>query len=117
MKKIILVIAGFIFAANVMAQDNNYGTQSEKPKNTSYCAMLKDGKMMLMAEGKQVFNDVRLANGTEIKTDGTVIKADKSEAVLKNGDCIDQDGHIIPFDKKAMQENKEGKENEKTDLK
>ena len=69
----------------------------------TYCAILKDGKMMLMAEGKQVNNDVKLADGTIVKIDGTVEKSDKTKITLKNGDCIDQDGNVIPSDKKRTE--------------
>ncbi len=96
MKNLISVIAAGLLVISVAAQD----IQNDAKGGATYCAMLKDGKIMLMAEGKQVNNDVTLANGTIVRTDGTVEKADKTKVTLKNGDCIDQDGNIIPSDKK-----------------
>jgi hypothetical protein len=73
---------------------------SNTQNNPTYCAMLMDGKMILTAEGKQVYASVKLANGTIVRTDCTVVKTDKTKVHLKNGDCVDQDGNIILADKK-----------------
>jgi len=105
MKKIIFVIAAGILAECAMAQSANT-MQNDSQISATYCAMLKDGKMMLMAEGKQVNNEVKLANGTIVKTDGTVEKSDKTKIALKNGECIDQDGNILTSDKKAHEKDK-----------
>jgi uncharacterized protein YdeI (BOF family) len=119
MKKIIVLIAVSIFAAGALAQDYNSKMQNDSKINSTYCAILKDGKMMLMAEGKQVNNDVTLADGTIVKTDGTVMKKDKTQTNLQNGDCIDQDGNIMPLNKKRSTKDKIKEENKdkKTDYK
>jgi len=88
-----------------MAQNTNT-MQNDSQISATYCAMLKDGKMMLMAEGKQVNNQVKLANGTIVKTDGTVEKSDKTKIALKKGECIDQDGNILMSDNKEGQKDK-----------
>jgi len=115
MEKLILVIAISFFSLNAFTQDYGQQTQNDSKMTSAYCAMLKDGKIMLMAEGKQVYSDVKLADGTKVKTDGTVEKSDKTKILLKNGECIDQDGNVIPADRrkserdKLMQENKDKK--------
>ena len=111
MKKLILIIGTWILTVNALAQDDNRKTQNESRNNEAYCALLKDGKIMLLAEGKQVNSDVKLANGTIVKADGTVHKSDKTNIFLKNGDCIDQDGNIIPASKIESEKDKMKEEN------
>ena len=113
MKKLISVIAVLLLVISATARD----IQNDAKGSATYCAMLKDGKIMLMAEGKQVNNNVTLANGTIVKTDGTVEKTDKSKITLKNGDCIDQDGNIIPSDKKRSDKLKEDSKDNKIENK
>lgn len=57
-----------------------------------YCAKLRDGKLIIMYEGTVVTGDVTLENGTQIKTDGSVVKPDGETIVLKDGECIDKKG-------------------------
>lgn len=59
-----------------------------------YCAKMKDGKLVVMHEGKAITGDVFLKNGTTIKPDGTVITKEGVRTVLKEGSCIDADGKI-----------------------
>src|ERR1051325_6053645 len=101
MKKLIVIIAACIFTSGVFAQDYKAENkmQNDKQSNSSYCALLKDGKMTLMKEGKQVNNEVTLSNGFKIRTDATLVKTDRTETVLKNGECVDKDGNIITSQK------------------
>ena len=105
MKKLILFIGACVLAISSMAQTSTVKV-SDTQSNPTYCAMLIDGKTLLTAEGKQVYADVKLANGTIVKTDCTVIKSDKTKLTLNNGDCIDQDGNIILADKKGSEKDK-----------
>ncbi len=63
-----------------------------KSDDTMYCAKLRDGKLVIMHEGAVVTGDVTLENGTQIKTDGSVVKPDGETVVLKDGECIDKKG-------------------------
>ena len=114
-KKIIFVIAACILIVCGEAQTTVI-MQSNSQVNATYCAMLKDGKIMLFAEGKQVNNEVKLANGTIVKTDGTLEKTDNTKVSLKNGDCIDQDGNILPVDKKRSEKDKKTEENKDREM-
>jgi hypothetical protein len=60
-----------------------------------YCARMRDGKMVVLFEGKEITGDVFLKNGSTIKPDGTVITKDGVRFTLKEGQCIDQNGSII----------------------
>jgi len=104
MKKIILILGNFLLTLtlNANAQDNPVKIENDTEDSSLYCVMLMDGKTMLMTEGKQVYTDIKLDNGIIIMTDGTVQKIDKTIISLKNGDCIDQDGNIIPADKRRV---------------
>ncbi len=57
-----------------------------------YCAKMRDGKMVVIFEGKEIGADVFLKNGTTIKPDGTIITKDGVRSSLKEGECIDADG-------------------------
>lgn len=61
------------------------------------CVMMKDGKLHLM-KGTSITGldkNLTLANGTVIKTDGTVKAADGTEMTLKEGEAIDMEGKLI----------------------
>jgi hypothetical protein len=57
-----------------------------------YCAKLRDGKLVIMHEGSILTGDVTLKNGTQIKADGSIVKQDGGTIVLKEGECVDQNG-------------------------
>ena len=59
-----------------------------------YCAVMRDGKMVVLFEGKELSTDVFLKNGTTVKPDGTVITREGVRTSLKEGECIDADGKI-----------------------
>lgn len=59
-----------------------------------YCAQMRDGKMIVLFEGKEISGDVFLKNGTTVKPDGTIISKDGVRMNLKEGQCIDQFGSI-----------------------
>jgi hypothetical protein len=61
---------------------------SQKHNGGEYCAKVKDGKLYVVHHGKQITKDVRLSNGTIIKSNGIVIKRDGSSMVLKDGECM-----------------------------
>jgi hypothetical protein len=98
MKKIIVLITACAFSFTAtMSQDNQKETKMQKQNdaNVKYCATLKDGKISVTQNNKDLGMDVKLANGATVKTDGTIIKADGSQMVLKNGECADNSGNLI----------------------
>jgi hypothetical protein len=63
-------------------------------KTGQYCAVLKDGAIMLMKDGTAVTEPVTLMDGSKITKDGTVLRKDGSKVPLKNEECIDMNGNI-----------------------
>lgn len=61
----------------------------------TYCMNLQDGVTVLMADGQQVTSDVTLKNGMRITAAGKVIRADGTEVILKDKDCVNANGEII----------------------
>lgn len=90
MKSLILIVAS-IFSLNVMAG----GLNPDK-----YCAKTKDGKVIVMHEGKTVTSTVTLTNGVQIMTDGTIVKKDGTKTMIKEGQCADANGDIMKEEKK-----------------
>ena len=68
--------------------------EPKKKHGDKYCAKLKDGKVVVMHQENILTSDVTLGNGTQIKTDGTVIKKDGSRIVMSEGDCVDKEGKL-----------------------
>jgi hypothetical protein len=95
MKKIILVIAVTIFACSAKAQDSPDNTMLRNSPVVKYCAIEKDGKIMMLQNSKELMVDVTLENKTIIKTDGTILKPDGTKQVLKKGECVDNNGTLI----------------------
>jgi len=96
MKKVIVLIAACIFSLSAMAQDyQSDKSQKPTPSSVKYCAKVKDGKIMVMQNDKDLTVDVKLANGTTIKMDGTIVKSDGTQTMLKNGECADNTGMVM----------------------
>jgi len=91
MKKIILLLAVMLISIGVIAwMDEPWN----KDLNNKYCAKMKDGLLRVMHDGEEITVDVTLANGTQIKPDGTVVKKDGTRYLLKEGECVDLEGRI-----------------------
>jgi len=143
MKKIIVLIATFAFAAaNALAQDPYQTTPTDKTQRTSTQPatpaspatpatpaqpqtqpatpatpaqpatpnrqatnvqhqmkdgiVFRDGKLWNIKAGKSmaVDKEATLANGTKVKSDGTVIMKDGTQTTLSEGDYISMDGKL-----------------------
>lgn len=61
--------------------------------------MMQDGKMMMMKAGKptgQMTADMTMANGTKVKTDGSITTKDGGgKAVMKDGQIMMMDGKLM----------------------
>jgi len=90
-KKIILIIFAGSLCFFLVAYDK--GRKPEK-EDDRYCAKMKDGVMKVVHEGEVITMDVLLADGTQVKTDGNIIKKDGTRITLKEGECIDKSGQL-----------------------
>ena|SRR6187401_940977 len=96
MKKLIAIVAGLFLYGSVLAQEQNVVRPSNPdPEKTTYCAVLKDGTMIIMSEGKQVFQDIKLENGFIVRSNAVLVNEEGKETALINGDCVGMDGKII----------------------
>ena len=108
MKKLIVLMTTVIFSLNAVAQDYQDNNKVQK-ENVQYCAKVKDGKTIVMQDKTEIIADVNLANGITIKRDGTVIRPDNSQRVLKNGECIDNKGVMVNPDEMKKEDKTEVK--------
>lgn len=76
-------------ATNVIAVS---GYKQDNPD--LYCAKMRDGKLIVIHDGKELTTDMFLKNGSTIKPDGTVITREGVRTNLKEGECIDGNGKI-----------------------
>jgi hypothetical protein len=64
--------------------------------------MMKDGKVMMIMEGKSMLADkeLTLSNGAKVTVDGTVTMTDGKKMMMKEGDMMTMDGEIMKPDAK-----------------
>lgn len=79
----------------------------DKREAGKFCSVLKDGTMKLEKDGILATKEITLRDGSKITKEGTVLRKDGSNVVLKNGECIDMDGNIqnIPLEKMEEKNN------------
>jgi hypothetical protein len=58
--------------------------------------VMKHGEVLIVRNGtaKEMANDMKLRNGTEVRTDGLVIPSDADRFRLKEGDSLSFDGTL-----------------------
>ena len=103
MKRLSTLLFLLFFLANVQAQDNKNAVKpAQDPKDVTYCALLKDGTMIVVAEGKQVYQDIKLNDGYIIRSNAMLVNDEGKEIPLVNGDCVGLDGKIFKQEEKNM---------------
>jgi hypothetical protein len=82
------------------------GFAGDKSKD---CVHMKDGKMMMMKEGKEMpmDKDMTMTDGSKVTTDGSHVMKDGTKMKLKDGDMVMMDGTMMAGGMKK------GKESEK----
>jgi len=66
--------------------------------------ILKDGKMMMVNNGKwsPMVRDITLPNGTVVMSTGYYMKKDGPKTELKEGEHIDMDGNLTKMDESTI---------------
>ena len=66
--------------------------------------MMKDGKVMMIMQGKSMPTDkeLTLSNGVKVTVDGTVTMQDGKKTMMKNGDMLGMDGEMVKHDAKEQ---------------
>ncbi len=92
-----LIAAFMLMCALATAQDNKQDNKNVPPadKSSSYCMAKRGDDLVLLKDGKQVYSDVKLDDGTRITTNGRILKPDGTEKLLKENECADLDGEIM----------------------
>ena len=64
--------------------------------------MMKDGKVMMVMQGKSMPADkeLTLGNGTKVTVDGNVTMKDGTKMMMKEGDMMTMDGEMMKHDMK-----------------
>jgi len=99
MKKVFFLIAAFIFTMSANAQTNktthkvHHGTMTHSMKD---CVMMKDGKMMVMKNGKTMAmdEDMTMSDGTVCMMDGTCKMKNGKTMMMKDGDKCYMNGKM-----------------------
>ena len=89
-----LLATGALYGYDVTTRSTGISFTANEGGPGMYCAKMRDGKMVVLFEGKEIGTDVFLKNGTTVKPDGTIITKDGVRFSLKEGQCIDQNGSI-----------------------
>ena len=104
--KISILIGCVLFAFSTTAQvPQEQGADRTNFGKVQYCAMLKDGKMVLMKDNAPVAAEILLKDGSSVSKDGSIRRKDGTKISLSNGDCVDSEGNVLP--RKVKSEKKE----------
>ncbi len=92
MKHLVIAAGAFMLMLNI---DLNAGTEPVRPVNeNTYCAEMKNDKLVIMRDGEVLTHDIVFENGVELKSDGRVIYPNGLKATMKAGECVDKSGLI-----------------------
>ena len=91
-QKLVLIAICICFSKGIPAPPQV--RSQDKKDDVSYCAILMSGKIIVTANGKPVYNIVKLEKGIRLTTGGMVIYPNGIKIFLKNGECIDREGNI-----------------------
>lgn len=92
MKNLAIAVGAFMLMLNI---DLSAGSYPGLPTNeNTYCAEMKNDKLVIMRDGEVLMEDIVFENGVELKTDGRVIYPNGLKASMKAGECVDKTGLI-----------------------
>ena len=97
-----LTIALFFVVGNATAQ------MKQKSMKMQDCCMMKDGKMMVMKNGKTMpmTKNMGMKNGAMCMTNGECTMKDGKKMMMKDGDCMDMSGKMCTDKMKKMEKMK-----------
>ena len=98
MKKMMILFVSLLFGSfSLFAQTTpKKDAKMEKMSKMDDGVMMKDGKMMMVENGKkmEMTHDVTLKNGQVVMQDGTVKMKDGKTMMMKDGDCLSMNGKM-----------------------
>ena len=96
-KRVFTTVFTSLFTMVLLLTFSNANAQTKKKNHArkDWC-MMKDGKMMVMKEGKTMPMDkmMTMENGTTCMTNGECTMKDGSKMMMKNGDRMDMKGKM-----------------------
>lgn len=95
MKKLLTLACALIAYIGANAQNTDVDTGA---RDTPYCMTMQGSSAVLMANGIVAAKTIVLKNGIQITTDGVITWPDGTCRTLKDGECINQNGSIMPSD-------------------
>jgi Heavy metal binding domain len=107
--KLISVQMGSLLTLFLMLISLNANAQTaKKTAMMKDCCMMKDGKMMVMKNGKTMSmdKDMNMKNGTTCMTNGECTMKDGTKMQMKNGDCMEMSGKMCTDKMKKMETKK-----------
>jgi len=99
MRTLIVAIAAVMMTLNAAA--HNPGKDPD-----SYCVKSKNGKTIVMHNGTELTETIKLSDGTRVKPNGTIVFTDGKRVKMEKGECVDENnlGHFA--DRKGILEKK-----------
>ncbi|MDQ3016442.1 MAG: hypothetical protein M3R25_06970 [Bacteroidota bacterium] len=93
----------FTMAVLLTVSDLNAQTNT-RSESMQHCCMMKDGKMMVMKNGKTrpMKKKITMKNGTKCMVNGECTMKDGKKMMMKEGDCMEKSGEMCTDSMKAM---------------
>ena len=97
-------IASLLALFLIIISLNANAQASKKSTMMKDCCMMKDGKMMVMKNGKTMpmEKDMVMKNGTKCMTNGECMMKDGKKMMMKDGDCMEMSGKMCTDKMKKM---------------
>ncbi|MBA3682123.1 MAG: hypothetical protein H0W73_13340 [Bacteroidetes bacterium] len=85
-----------LFACILISSANAQSAKSKKRVSDAYyCLTVKGDVQLLVQNGKEVTEDIKLKSGDRLSIEGRRRKTDGTEIKLKEGECVNQNGDVI----------------------
>ena len=100
----LLAVFLMFVSSEANAQTTKKTTKMKHAAMMKDCCMMKDGKMMVMKDGKTMpmEKDMVMKNGTTCMTNGECIMKDGKKMMMKDGDCMEMSGKMCTDKMKKM---------------
>ncbi len=95
-KSISIVFASMLILILSFTASTSFAQTNTKSAMMKDCCMMKDGKMMVMKNGKTMpmDKDMTMKNGTKCMTTGECTMKNGKKMMMKEGDCIEMSGKM-----------------------
>ena len=95
-KTISAIFASLLMLVACFTASSSYAQTKNDSAKMKDCCMMKDGKMMVMKDGKTIpmEKDMTMKNGTKCTTTGECTMKDGKKMMMNEGDCMDMNGKM-----------------------